>query len=203
MSKRNRPSVRLSDVLRAFLGEAEAGCNIIGNALSLAVTCMAQHGTDGPIKDACALLEGLTGKSTREKALKAGYTAIKGDLLGIAPGKSDAAAAHDAGERIGAAFVLAVGEVLSTPVVKAEVEPADILARVATKVAKVKDADVSRFLATQAGRDMFARLTGLAAAAAAAESSKDAARKARAPVDKVASVPAVGAPLGEPVKVAA
>ena len=203
MSKRNRPSVRLCDVLRAFLGDTEAGCNIIGNSLSLAVACMAQHGTDGPIKEACSLLEGLTGKGTREKALKVGYATIKGDLLGIVPGKSDAAAAHDAGERIGAAFVLAVGEVLSAPTVKVEAAPADVLARAAAKVAKVKDADVSRFLATQAGRDMFARLTGLAAAAAAAESSRDAARKSRAPVDKSASVPPVGAPMGEPVKIAA
>ena len=203
MSKRNRPSVRLSDVLRAFLGDAEAGCNIIGNALSLAVACMAQHGTDGPVKEACALLEGLTGRGTREKALKAGYAAVKGELLGIVPGKSEAPAAHDAGERIGAAFVLAVGEVLNTPTVKVEVSPADVLSRAAAKVAKVTDADVSRFLSTQAGRDMFARLTGLAAAAAAAESSRDAARKARAPVDRPASVPAVGAPVGEPVKVAA
>lgn len=186
---------KLSTILSAFLGDVEAGTIIVGDALHAAVVTMAQHGTRAPVDEAVKMIDALSLRSVREKALRAGLDAVRGAIKGIKAGKVTADAAQTLGADISASFVLACGEVLTAPKAPPVKAPADIVARAVKALAGVSDAALSKALRDAGAADLLTRLQALDSANKAADAVKVAQRteasKARGTTADVPGVDAV------------
>lgn len=149
----------LSVIVSTFLGDAEAGVNMLGDAIESAVLTLAAHGTDAPYIEACKMVAALKGTTTRVRAVRAGFDTIKSEVARIQPGKVEKGAAATLADSIGGAFVLAAGEVLNAPKITYAKAPASEQAAKALKtLAGLSAAQFSAMLRTNAGADLATRI---------------------------------------------
>lgn len=171
---------KLHTVLQAFIGNPEAAVTLVGEALETAVITMARHGTRAPVDEAIKFIDALTGRSDREKALKAGLQAVRGIIKGIQAGKSTPEAAKGVAGDVAREFVTACAEYLTTPRAKAVKPAADVAAKALKALAGLTDAQMLKALATNEGRDLYTRLHALKMAQEATEQARATARAAAA-----------------------
>lgn len=188
---------KLSTIIAAFLGDAESAVSIVGDALSAAVTLMAQHGTRQPVDDAIALIEKLSGRTLRERAIKAGLSAVSVNIKMIKVGKTTAADAETMGNDTACAFTLAAVETLTAIKAPGKKATASETAARALKALKgLSDVQILAMLKTPDGADLLTRVNCLMVAssgivgktAASVETAKTTAKTAIAQAMETAAL---------------
>lgn len=185
-------TLKLSAVILAFLGDADSAVTIVGDAIESALCIMLIDGTKAPFDDACGIVGKLTGRTLKERAMRAGFDALKGCKIGAAgkfKGQESEAQAH--ADAAASAFTLACGEVLTAPkATPTPVSAADKIARALKALASVSDAQFDKAMQGSAGATLLARIAILEGqhAAHAAEKAKQGAAAALA---KASQAPAL------------
>lgn len=176
-------ALALSAIIRAFLGDADAGVTIVSEALSAAVVTMAVHGTRAPVDDAVKLVTDLKGKTTREKAMRAGLDEVRAILKRVAVGKTSDADAASLAEEVARLFVAGAGEILTAPkVTYAKPAASDVASRALKALAGLTDPQIAAMVKTAAGAELLQRVARIAAVQASVEALRagaDAAKTAR------------------------
>lgn len=204
-------------ILKAFLGDKDAALSLVADALHSAIVTMAAHGTRAPVDDACALIQSLKGKTTNEKAMRAGLFAIvvtpqafaagtvkTCELIGLNAGKHAGDAAPVLADDIVAVFMAAAGEILTAPkVTYAKPGAADTAARALKALGALTDAQVTAALRTTVGADFAARVARIAAVSTAAADVAQAAKAAQASKDVAAAALLKASKAGTPAPVLA
>lgn len=173
-------------IIRAFLGDADSGVAIVGDAIAAAAQIMAVGGTRAPVEEAVSLIVGLKGKTLRERALQTGLRSvlcdadkvftIKGakiELVGLRAGKHTPDEGATLSDSIGAAFVLAVGELMTAPkATYAKPAASDTAARAVKALSALSDPQFVAMMRSNSGADMLARIERIKAVHAAHDAIK-------------------------------
>lgn len=187
---------KLVVALRAFLGKADAACEVVSDSIVDAVRILAKDGTRAPVDEAAKFIKELSGASRKVLALQKGWESAFEVVRAVRPGKHTVDEAKEVSERAGEAFTLAAGAILNTKVTKGKADAATVASRAFKVLAELTDNQLRKALALNDGADFKARLERLAAESEVSRIAKDAAKSVRTvkPVEPIAAE-AVAEPL--------
>ena len=186
---------KIVTVFRAFVGDVDAAGQLLADALQDTVIIALVHGTRAPLEDAFAFVQGLKGRSAKEKALQAGAKACgiaynpdasEGKRCtisapGVRIGATDPTKAASVADDVASAFVAAVAEELALQDnSKAPADPVKRFANALKKAAKLSDAQLRRAMQSDEWGALLARVASINAAQAARQAMAKASAKAHA-----------------------
>lgn len=182
--------------IKALAGDHEAAVSQARDALGYCLTQHAQHGNRNAlagVSEFCAGLVGKPGKGAR--AVCAGWDAIRRDVAGLKPGKTDPANMSDIAERLADAFYVSAAAVLTA---KPEKKKADPKAQAAKALATLLGLTRAQFLAcmrTADAQSLVQRFTAEAAADASIVAAALVVKRAKGAQPIVDAQPATVAPI--------